>query len=180
MLTKRHLSRLVIGGILGATVLLSAGNWISTAEAAPKRDRQARVEHRDRRVERRGDRRQDRREDRRVVRRVERRDDRRVVVYHHPRYYRPRPVVMVRHPWYTGVRRVYIHDEPFYFNAGLGVYLGGAFLNFEFTNAAPDGYLYYDPYCHETFASVDLYRHHLAHHRHDGVLSVIQANIHLR
>jgi hypothetical protein len=52
-------------------------------------------------------------------------------------------------------------------------FLGGLFLGVVLANAAPAGYVYYDPYCHEEFASLAAYRAHSFHHRHSGVLRVI-------
>ena len=88
--------------------------------------------------------------------RVERRHDH----WHYvPRYWYPRFVRAVVHhafhphyrPWYRDARRIYIHDDPFYFHVGLGLYIGGIAIQFELGNQPPYGYVYYDPYCDEVF-----------------------------
>jgi hypothetical protein len=82
--------------------------------------------------------------------------------------------VRVETPWYRGARRVVIEGDPFYYNAGLGVYLGGVALHLNLTNAAPDGYVYYDPVCDERFFSVRAYKRHLKSHRHAGGLTLVR------
>jgi hypothetical protein len=91
------------------------------------------------------------------------------------RRYHPRPVyVRVVRPWYVAAPRVYVRSSPFYFHAGLNVYLGGVNLGFAFTNAVPAGYAYYDPYCGREFYSVAEYHSHLGYHPHTPVLEVIR------
>ena len=53
-------------------------------------------------------------------------------------------------------------------------FLGGLFLGATLTHAAPDGYSYYDPYCHESFATLEIYRAHLRHYHHPNVVRVIE------
>lgn len=58
----------------------------------------------------------------------------------------------------------------------IGGFLGGLFLGAVLANAAPAGYVYYDPYCGERFRSLDSYevyyrRHHF---RHPRVVRVIE------
>ena len=53
-------------------------------------------------------------------------------------------------------------------------FLGGLFLGATLAHAAPDGYSYYDPYCHERFATLEIYRTHLHHHHHPNVVRVIE------
>jgi hypothetical protein len=61
-------------------------------------------------------------------------------------------------------------------NAGpvIAGFLGGLFLGATLANAAPAGYDYYDPYCHERFASLDRYHWHLRRHRHPKVIRVVE------
>ena len=81
--------------------------------------------------------------------------------------YLPYPV------WCAPTSRVHFHDEePFFFNASLGVFLSGAQFWIQVGNAPPPGYCYYDPYCHETFYSVAEYRGHCGHH-HEPLLQVV-------
>lgn len=102
------------------------------------------------------------------------------------RRYRPAPVVhhrtAYRHrayrPWYYGAERVYVNSSPFYWNVGLGVYLGGGVsLGFQFGNVAPAGYIYADPYCNLTFASVSSYNRHLVYYPHSPALRVVAAPV---
>ena len=44
-------------------------------------------------------------------------------------------------------------------------------------HAAPAGYAYYDPYCHEDFATLEVYRSHLYHHHHPGIVRVIEEDL---
>jgi hypothetical protein len=53
-------------------------------------------------------------------------------------------------------------------------FLGGLFLGASLASAAPDGYAYFDPYCHESFATLDLYYGHLCRHHHPRVVRVIE------
>jgi len=53
-------------------------------------------------------------------------------------------------------------------------FLGGLFLGATLAHAAPDGYTYYDPYCHESFATLEVYRAHLYHCHHPSVVRVIE------
>jgi hypothetical protein len=90
------------------------------------------------------------------------------------RHVYPAPVyVRTYHPWYYGARRVYVNSSPFYFNAGLNVFIGGANLNLAFSNYAPAGYVYVDPYCGEEFYSVTEYRQHLGYSHHSAVLRCV-------
>lgn len=79
-------------------------------------------------------------------------------------------------PWYSDVRRVYVDSDPFYYNAGLNVYLGGVNLNFAFGDPAPYGYAYLDPYCGIEFSSVSVYQRHLGRHHHEPALRVVCEN----
>jgi len=78
-------------------------------------------------------------------------------------------------PWHRGARRVVIAGDPFYYNATLGVYLGGVALHLRLANQAPEGYVYYDPTCEARFASIKEYKRHLKRHRHVGGLVVVRA-----
>jgi hypothetical protein len=53
-------------------------------------------------------------------------------------------------------------------------FLGGLFLGATIANAAPAGYAYWDPYCHRSFASLDVYYSHSYGHHHDRVVHVIE------
>jgi hypothetical protein len=53
-------------------------------------------------------------------------------------------------------------------------FLGGLFLGATIANAAPVGYAYWDPYCHRSFGSLEVYYSHSHRHRHDGVVHVIE------
>ncbi len=145
------------------------------------------VQSRDRRQDQRKDsavrgRDRDHRRDRsddRAVRNPDRdRHDNRVVVRHRSvvrhRDLRacPPPRYLAR-PWYGQSRRIYVHDDPFYFHAGLGIYLGGLALRLELGDVPPLGFVYYDPYCDERFWSVEDYRFHLRYHHHPQALTVI-------
>lgn len=52
-------------------------------------------------------------------------------------------------------------------------FLGGLFLGAALAHAAPTGYAYYDPYCHERFASLDVYRAHSHRFHHAGIVRVV-------
>jgi len=52
-------------------------------------------------------------------------------------------------------------------------FLGGLFLGATIAHAAPAGYYYNDPYCHERFASLEIYRSHLYHHHHPRIVQVV-------
>jgi len=96
------------------------------------------------------------------------------VVYPTPVYVRPAPVyVRTYHPWYYGANRIYVNSSPFYFNTGLSVFFGGANLNLQFSNYAPVGYVYVDPYCNEDFYSVSEYREHLRYAHHSAALQCV-------
>ena len=93
----------------------------------------------------------------------------------------PQQVVVRRHaapvryvrPWYNDAPRVVVASSPYYFHAGLNLYLGGVNLNFAFTDPAPYGYAYMDPYCGDYFYSVSEYRQHLCHVGHESALRVV-------
>lgn len=157
MKTKRLISGAVLTAwMFGAAWMLGADPVASTAEAGRKHRYE--TQHRDQRGYKT-----------RVVR--HHRPTR--VVQHRPAY---------RHhthrPWYYGARRVYVNSSPFYWNIGLGVYLGGGVsLGFQFGNVAPAGYVYADPYCDLTFQSVGAYRRHLDHYGHSPALRVVAAPV---
>ena len=53
-------------------------------------------------------------------------------------------------------------------------FLGGLFLGATIAHAAPPaGYYYNDPYCHERFASLEIYRDHLYHYHHPRIVQVV-------
>ena len=92
-----------------------------------------------------------------------------------------RPVVIVRRPSYAyGSRRS---------SAGpaLAGFVGGLILGNVLAHAAPPPQAcyprvadtpdyYYDPYCHESFSSLDAYGEHLNHCDHPGLVRVIDGN----
>jgi hypothetical protein len=84
----------------------------------------------------------------------------------------PAPVEVYR-PWYYGAPRFFVNASPYYFNAGLNVYLGGANLNLQLGDPAPAGYVYVDPYCNEDFYSVAEYREHVRHVHHRAALQLV-------
>ena len=53
-------------------------------------------------------------------------------------------------------------------------FLGGLFLGATLAHAAPAGYYYHDPYCGESFVTLEVYRSHLRHHHHPRVVRVIE------
>jgi hypothetical protein len=113
--------------------------------------------------------------------RVERRGDQLHYVPRHwfPRFVRataPHFVGRNHRPWYADARQIYIHDDPFYFRVGLGIYIGGIAVQFDLRNEPPRGYLYYDPYCDEVFWTLAEYRHHLSWYDHPPVLTLIVAD----
>ena len=61
-------------------------------------------------------------------------------------------------------------------NAGPAIagFLGGLFLGATLAHAAPDGFLYHDPYCDESFVTLEIYRTHLRHHHHPRVVRVLE------
>ena len=141
----------LVGCFLGAALMLGADPVVSSAEARHKGHKYTK-QHKQPRYERHY------------------RSHHRPVTVRHHRPYR----VRVRHhrPWYVGTRRVYVHDSPFYFHAGLNVYLGGLQLGLRFTNSVPVGYVYVDPYCDLEFYSVDRYHRHLRRYPHRPTLWV--------
>ena len=53
-------------------------------------------------------------------------------------------------------------------------FLGGLFLGATLAHAAPDGFVYNDPYCDESFVSLEIYGAHLRHHHHPRIVRVIE------
>jgi hypothetical protein len=82
--------------------------------------------------------------------------------------YRTRVVYRDYHPASTYVVRRSSSAGPV-----VAGFLGGLFLGAVLANAAPAGYAYYDPYCHERFASLSVYRAHSARFHHAGVVRVV-------
>ena len=144
--------------------------------AVRDRDDSRRSDRRDGRVIKDRDRRDGDR-DRIVIRDRDR--DHRVVLRHRPATVRYRdlracpPPRYISRPWYNGARRIYVHDDPFYFHAGLDLFLGGLALRLELGDMPPMGFVYYDPYCDMEFWSIAEYRHHLRYHHHPHALTVI-------
>jgi len=166
MKTKRFLTSALVGGCLLGTVL-TVGAGVADAAGKPRIQRTERP-----RVERRDDRREVQRHRRHAVVR----ERPRVVVRRHrrPALRRVHTVRVVHsRPWYAGVRTVVVDRNPFYFNAGLGLYFGGVNLNIELGDCPPVGYAYFDPYCGEEFYSVVDYQRHLRFHHHTAALRVV-------
>jgi hypothetical protein len=84
-------------------------------------------------------------------------------------YYGPQTVVRYRRPAYG----TYVVRRS---NAGpvFAGFLGGLFLGASLAHAAPAGYVYYDPYCHQSFASLEFYYGHVHAHHHPSVVRVIE------
>src|SRR5262249_18665677 len=84
-------------------------------------------------------------------------------------YYAPPTIVRYRQPTYS----TYVVRRS---NAGpvFAGFLGGLFLGASLAHAAPAGYAYYDPYCHESFATLDVYYEHVPVHHHPSVVRVIE------
>jgi len=55
-----------------------------------------------------------------------------------------------------------------------GLVLGSALSNAQPAPPPPPVYEYYDPYCHERFASLEAYDEHLAYHSHPWVIDVLE------
>jgi hypothetical protein len=143
----------LLAGLLGTALLLSAGPLAAPAEAHRRHGVEKGYRHHPRTV---------------VVR--DRCEPRRVVVR---RYVEP---VRYALPWYVEAPRVYVDSNPFYFFAGLNVYLGGVNLNVAFSDPAPYGYVYLDPYCDVEFTTVADYHRHLRRHHHEPALRVVCMN----
>lgn len=54
-------------------------------------------------------------------------------------------------------------------------FLGGLFLGATLSHAAPSGFVYWDPYCHRGFASLELYEEHCERHAHGAEIDVVEA-----
>jgi len=93
--------------------------------------------------------------------------ERRVIVERRPVY---RPVRVVRHAPYA--RYAVWRSESGPVMAG---FLGGLFLGATLSNAAPQGFVYWDSYCHRGFVSLELYDRHLIYHEHEPVIQVFEA-----
>jgi hypothetical protein len=87
----------------------------------------------------------------------------------YPYYAYRAPVVVHRYypaPWWAHAPRVYYNNQPFYYSANFGVYVGGVALNFALGNVPPAGYLYYDPYtgvANDTLYGYADYAHQMGH-----------------
>ena len=89
-----------------------------------------------------------------------------------PSYGRP----PVRHVHYAPRRVVYFerHSDAVPLFAGLigGLVIGSALAHASAPAVEP-AYYYWDPWCHERFASLAIYRSHFYHHHHPRVVRVI-------
>jgi len=91
--------------------------------------------------------------------------ERRVVVrpvYRSVRVLRPAPYARYT-VWHSGNGPV------------IAGFLGGLFLGATLTNAAPHGYVYWDPYCHRSFASLEVYDAHCRGSLHTEEIEVVEA-----
>jgi len=61
-------------------------------------------------------------------------------------------------------------------NAGPAIagFVGGLFLGATLAHAAPAGYVYWDSYCHRSFASLDAYDSHSGRYHHTRTVRVIE------
>ena len=64
--------------------------------------------------------------------------------------------------------------RPYWYNVGLGAYFGGVNVNLQLGNYAPDGYGYWDPYCHTYFDSVHSFTSHCKRQTHRPALEVVR------
>ena len=60
--------------------------------------------------------------------------------------------------------------------SSLAGFIGGLALGAVLSSPSPppDDYYYFDPYCGERFASLEIYRDHLRYHRHPRIARVIE------
>lgn len=95
----------------------------------------------------------------------------------HGRRYKGRPRVVSGPPVvyrsYAPAPRYYVRESGA--APVIAGFLGGLILGATVTHAAPPpDYYYYDPYCHERFASLEIYRRHVWRHEHPRVVRVIE------
>ena len=94
----------------------------------------------------------------------------------HGRRYKGRSRVVYAPPM---VHRTYVSPRVYHRDSGaaplLAGFIGGLILGATVSHAAPPpDYYYYDPYCHERFASLEIYREHVWRHEHPRVVRVIE------
>jgi hypothetical protein len=186
-------STLLTGLVLGLSAAVAMGAIVPEAEAGPRRGRDKKTltsrskarAHQDHPKARS----QERRAPKAVVRSHPSGQKRGQVSsrygYHdrrdHPRVahrtHRPAVRYHSSHPWYRGTRSIVVDDCRFYFHTGFQVYVGGIALDFEITNYPPYGYAYYDPYCGETFVTLEAYGAHRRHHRHHAALTLVPVDV---
>jgi len=137
-MNARTLERTALAGLLLGAIALTAGPAVGDAQANPRHRSKAKVVHRH--------------------------GPACGHVHAPPRVVHPRDrwAAPARHhrPWHAGARRILVGDAPYFYHADFGVYLGGLALNVTVGSRAPRGYAYYDPYCGETFWTLDEYRRH--------------------
>jgi len=94
-----------------------------------------------------------------------------------------RPVYRSRTVYRDVYRPSYRHRSPYATytvwrrsNSGavFAGFVGGLFLGATLANAAPAGFAYYDPYCHDTFTTLGAYYSHCGGHRHSRTVHVIE------
>jgi len=57
----------------------------------------------------------------------------------------------------------------------VGGFLSGLFLGATISHVAPQGFVYWDPYCQEGFATLKAYVAHCSRYRHPSVIQVVEA-----
>jgi hypothetical protein len=92
-----------------------------------------------------------------------------------PRIPSARPIWSRPAPSWAGAPCIYVDRSPYYFRTDLGLYISGVAFDFTLTNRPPAGYVYYDPYCHTRFTSLDGYRRHARAHDHALALGLAGA-----
>lgn len=94
-----------------------------------------------------------------------------------------RPVYRTRTVYRDAYRPSYRHRSPYATytvwrrgdsGAAFAGFVGGLFLGATLANAAPHGFAYYDPYCHDSFVSLNAYYSHCGHHHHARTVHVIE------
>lgn len=87
------------------------------------------------------------------------------------------PVRVVRHVYRPAYDRA-PHGSYTVWRSGSGAaiagFVGGLFLGATLANAAPAGYAYWDPYCHRSFASLEIYDGHCRARHHQHSVNVIE------
>lgn len=80
-------------------------------------------------------------------------------------------------PRYAGARWVQVDGHRYYYDASFGFYVGGVALDFQLTDRAPRGWVYYDPVCDDEFWTLAAYQTHLRRHDHSGALTMVRVSL---